>query len=311
MIMSKKLVIILAVILFLAAAVEFIVILFLGASKLNLTTGENSVVVIRIDDVIYDAKKFTDRIDLYKDRDDVKAVVLRIETPGGTVAASQELTSAVIRLREKGKIVVSSIGNVGASGGYYVASQSDIIVANAGSITGSIGVLMEHFDIKQLADKLGIRFDAITSGPMKDAGTYTRPMKPEERAVLELVIKDAYRQFFETVIDGRREAIANSVGAPADDTAAVESALKRIADGRIFTGAQAVEFGLADEIGDIDDAIEIASKKAGIKGEINVINDNPESAWKEFKDAFGMAGKVFSNPSTMFVSTGGLWYLYR
>ena len=229
--MSKKLVIILAVILFLAAAVEFIVILFFGASKLNLTTGENSVVVIRIDDVIYDAKKFTDRIDLYKDRDDVKAVVLRIETPGGTVAASQELTSAVIRLREKGKIVVSSIGNVGASGGYYVASQSDIIVANAGSITGSIGVLMEHFDIKQLADKLGIRFDAITSGPMKDAGTYTRPMKPEERAVLELVIKDAYRQFFETVIDGRREAIANSVGAPADDTAAVESALKRIADG--------------------------------------------------------------------------------
>ncbi len=311
--MNRKVLVALLVVAILVVAVEFLVILGLLVAKgdWRTLTGKESVVVIRIDDIIYDAKTFTDRIDLYKDREDVKAVVLRMETPGGTVAASQELTNAVMRLQDSGKIVVTSIGNLGASGGYYVASRSDLIVVNPGSLTGSIGVIMEHMEVSRLTERLGIRFDAITSGAMKDAGSVTRPMRPEERQMLKDLIDNAYAQFREEVFIGRREAIARAAGVDAADTEAVDAALDRVADGRIMTGSQAVDAGLADEIGDLEDAIDLAAERAGIKEEPNVIHDKPEDPWAEFREAFGMARDLASGEPARILKPAGLYYLYR
>lgn len=294
-------------------AVEFMVIVALMMSRHDMAffTRKSSVVVIRVDDVIYDARKFTDRMELYEDRDDVKAFVFRMETPGGTVAASQELANALARLRSSGKIVVTSIGNIGASGGYYMASQSDVIVVNPGSLVGSIGVIMEHMEVSELIGKLGIRFDAITSGSMKEVGTITRPMRPDERALIQGVIDDAYAQFRSTVLEARRPAIAAAYDLDAGDTPGIERALDAVADGRILTGAQALDCGLADEEGDLKDAIRIAAERAGIKDEPEVIWDNPENPWSELGKVFGLAQSLARHDVAAFLPPPGLWYLYR
>jgi protease-4 len=294
-------------------AAMFVVILVLVFSHGDFPRlgGTDAIVVIRIDDVITDAKPVLDRIDLYKDRDDVKAVVLRMETPGGSVAASQELASAVQKLRSDNKIVVTSVANLGASGGYYIASQSNVIVVNAGSLVGSIGVIMEHFEFSELADKIGLNFDAITSGRMKEVGSMTRPMRADERALIQSVIDDAFRQFRDAVLDGRSSAIAKSLGVEESDSPAIEAALDAVADGRILTGAQAVDAGLADELGDLQDAIDIARERAGIVDEPNIIHDDPEDPWQELRDVVGLA-KILSVRSPLrALPPSGLWYLYH
>jgi protease-4 len=273
--------------------------------------GKQSIVVIRIDDIIYDAAAFTDRIDRYKGRDDVKAFVFRMETPGGTVAASQELTNAFNRLRQDTKIVVVSVGNLGASGGYYAACGADLIVANPGSLVGSIGVIMEHMEIARLAEKLGVRFDAITSGPMKEAGTISRPMRPEERAMIQGVIDDAYAQFFGTVIESRWYSIAARHQLDDGDSAAIEAALRRVADGRILTGAQAYDAGLIDELGDLQVALDLAAAQAGIEDEPNIIVDKPEDPWRDFREIFGLARNFSIRSPLTVLPPSGLWYLYR
>lgn len=272
---------------------------------------QESIVVIRIDDVIVDAAAFTDRIDRYKDRDEVKAFVFRMETPGGTVAASQELANAFNRLREDTKIVVVSVGNLGASGGYYAACGADLIVANPGSLVGSIGVLMEHMEIARLAEKLGVRFDAITSGRMKEAGTISRPMRPEERAMIQGVIDDAYAQFFATVLEARRDVIAARHQLEAGDSDAIKAALRRVADGRILTGAQAYDAGLIDELGDLDTALDLAAELAGIVGEPDIIFDQPEIPWRNLREFLGFARNLSRRSPLTVLPASGLWYLYR
>lgn len=309
----KKLGIILAVILFFVVIVESLVIIGLLLDRG--TSGflsDDSIAVVRIDDVIIDAKVFLDRIDLYRDREDVKAIVLRMETPGGSVAASQELANAVRRLREEdGKIVVTSVANVGASGGYYAACRSDRIVVNPGSLVGSIGVLMEHVEFHELASKIGIDATAITSGKMKDAGSAMRPMKPEERAVFQELIDDVFEQFRGEVLESRWSAIAAAAKLAADDTAGIEAALDKVADGRALTGAQAVRVGLADELGDLEDALHIASELAGIQGEPHVIYDKPEDPWEGFREIFGLQKMIPNSVAAPLMRPKGLWYLYR
>lgn len=311
--MSRKWGIVLFVGLALVIGVQFLVILALVFSngEFERLTKKNSVVVIRVADVILDSKEVLDRVKLYEDRDDVKAVIFRMETPGGSVAASQELANAVVRLRDKGKIVVTSVANLGASGGYYVACQSNAIVVNPGSLVGSIGVIMEHFDIHELTDRIGIRSDAIASGAMKEAGTPFRPMRPEERALIKTVIDDAYDQFRGTVLKGRWSAIARAAGVEEKDSAAIERALDAVADGRILTGSQAVDVGLADDLGDLVDATKIAGELAGIKGEPNVIIDEPKGPWDEVGKIFGLASKLATANPLAAVPPSGLWYLYR
>lgn len=290
--------------------VQVIVLAVLLASDEPLFASASSVVVIDINDVIMDSKPVLDRIDLYQDRDDVKAIVLRMETPGGSVAASQELSSAVRRLRDSGKTVVTSVGNLGASGGYYIASQCDAIVVNPGSLVGSIGVVMEHFEISELTAKLGIKMEAIASGDMKTAGSISRPMRPDERRMLEALIADAFSQFRTAVLEGRSSAIAASAGLATDDTDAIGRALDAVSDGRILTGAQAVRVGLADELGDLRDAIRVAGELAGIK-EPNVIYDKPEEPWEKLSDIFGMARAFTSRSPLSILPPSGLWYIYR
>lgn len=312
--MTKGMLGLIIAILVLLIAAQFAVILVLAfaGTGAHLPWGADGVVVIDVSGPIMDSKTITDRIDLYRDRDDVKAFVFRVETPGGTVGASQELSRALWRLRnEDSKLVVVSIANIGASGGYYMASQADVIVANPGSLVGSIGVIMEHMEVSELIDRLGVRFESITSGEMKDAGSITRPMKPEERALIQSIIDDAYEQFRGTVLEARSQAIASARGFEDTDVASIESALDAVADGRILTGAQALECGLVDELGDLEDALRIVDDRLPGDREPNVIWDNPESPWSAFGAPSSLTRLFESAGTAALRPPPGLWYIYR
>ena len=185
----------------------------------------------------------------------VGAVVLRFNTPGGSVPASQEIATEIIRLKETGKPIVASMADVSASAGYYLAALADVIVANPGTITGSLGVYMQVANFEELYEKLGIEYNYIKSGEYKDMGATNRPLRSEEKEILQAMVDDIYQQFIETVAEGRNM--------PAER-------VKELADGRIYTGNQAKELGLVDELGNYYDAINMAARMAGITGEPRV-----------------------------------------
>lgn len=311
--MGRVLGILLAVFLVLVIIVQSVIIVFLILERSDggALFSDSTVAVVRIDDVIIDSKTFIDRVDTYADDESVKAIVLRMETPGGAVAASQEVASAVERLRsENGKIVVTSVANLGASGGYYIATYSDAIVVNPGSLVGSIGVILQHFEMKELADRLGLKFESIVSGRMKDAGTITRPLAPEEREYFQSLIDNAYGQFRDAVLRTRWKALAVSAGVDESDSEAIAAHLAKVADGRVLTGAQALDAGLADRLGDLTDAIDLAAKLAGIEGEPNVVYHNPKDPWEELGKVFGLS-RLFPVAAAPAILPSGLWYIHR
>ncbi len=177
------------------------------------------------------------------------ALLLRIDSPGGTVGDSQEIHSAVLRLREKGCRVVASFGNVSASGGIYLGVAAEKIVANPGSITGSIGVILRGNNLSKLLERIGIQFETVKSGPYKDILSPDRSLTKEERDLLQALINSSYEQFVTAVSEGRQLSIEE---------------VKSFADGRVFTGAQAKEIGLVDELGDEEDARRLAAKLADL-----------------------------------------------
>jgi len=186
------------------------------------------------------------------DDDRIKAVVLRINSPGGTVTASDVIYHELRSFKEKRKIpIIASIMDVGASGGYYVAAAADKIVAHPSSVTGSVGVIMLTMNARGLMEKVGLEATAVTSGPKKDMGSPFRPMTPEERAIFQSVIDSFYDRFLTVVREGRRFLSADEV--------------RKLADGRIYSGEQAKALGLVDSIGYLDDAIELAKRQAGLK----------------------------------------------
>lgn len=205
-----------------------------------------------------DADRIVNKLHKLNANRNVKAVVLRINSPGGSVAAVQEICQEVNRLRNSNKIVVASIGDIAASGGYYIASQADKIVADPGSITGSIGAKIELTNMQELLKKIGLRFDSITSGKYKDIGSPFRELLPDEKEILQNITNDAYSQFLGAVAQGRKMDMEK---------------LKKLADGRIFSGSQAKNLGLVDELGNIEDAISIAAKMSGIKPPPKIIAD--------------------------------------
>jgi protease IV len=215
----------------------------------------NRIAVVPIRGVITDSRGVVDQIKKYRKDSRVKAIILRIESPGGGTAASQEIYREVQRTVPKKK-VVASMGNVAASGGYYVALAANKIVANPATLTGSIGVIMELSNIKELLNKIGVSREAIKSGPYKDIGSPVRALKPEERQLLEGVIKNVHQQFINVVVKGRR---------------LTREQVEKIADGRIFTGEQARDLGLVDELGSFEDAVELTKKMVGLSGEIKLI----------------------------------------
>ena len=178
------------------------------------------------------------------------ALLLRIDSPGGTVGDSQEIHAALLRLREKGCRVVASFGNISASGGVYIGVAAETIVANPGTITGSIGVILRGNNLSELLDKIGIRFETVKSGTYKDILSPDRALSPEERQLLQDLIDSSYSQFVDAVAEGR--------GLEPD-------AVKAFADGRVFSGAQAKDLGLVDELGDEEQARVLAARLADLE----------------------------------------------
>jgi len=202
------------------------------------------------------ADRITDQLDrAYKDRN-IKAIILRINSPGGSAAAAQEIYQEIRRVAQKKKVVVS-MGDVAASGGYYIASAAHYIVANPATMTGSIGVIMEVHNMEKLFRKIGLDPETVKSGPYKDIGSPARPLTPVERQILQRMINQVYNQFVDDVTRGRKRMTREQV--------------KHLADGRIYTGQQAKEVGLVDDLGGLKTAIRIAGKLAGIKGEPRLV----------------------------------------
>ena len=220
-------------------------------------TGEERIVLIRVEGVILDAQPTVSELKRYGENPLVKAIVLRIDSPGGGVVPSQEIHDAVKRVRQKhSKLVIASMGTVAASGGYYIAAATDRIIANPGTLTGSIGVIMELANVEGLMKKIGVESVVVKSGDRKDIGSPFRAMRPEDRRILQTVMDDVHSQFIEAVAEGRALDI---------------NTVKAIADGRIFTGRQAKDAKLIDDLGDLNEAIRLAAEMAGIEGEPRVI----------------------------------------
>ncbi len=213
------------------------------------------IAVVDIKGMITSSRDIVEQIDNFKEDKNVKAIILRINSPGGGVGPSQEIYREVLRARQKKKII-ASMESVAASGGYYVACASDLIVANPGTITGSIGVVMEFSNVEDLLKKIGLRSYVIKSGKHKDIGSPLRKMSPEERSILQSVIDSVHDQFVRAVAEGRNME---------------EEKVREIADGRIFSGEQAKELGLVDRLGGLQDTIEIAAEMIGIEGKPVVI----------------------------------------
>lgn len=217
----------------------------------------DKIAIIEIRGLITQSQGIIDELHLHRDDERVKAIVLRIDSPGGGVGPSQEIYREVMKIKsENKKKVVTSMGSVAASGGYYIASASDLIVANPGTITGSIGVLMEFTNIEELFKKIGIKGVVIKSGEHKDLGSPFREMTPEERRLIQSVIDNVHQQFIQAVAEGRKMDRAK---------------VTQVADGRILTGEQAKQLGLVDELGNLQDAIDAAAKMVGIEGKPQIV----------------------------------------
>lgn len=217
----------------------------------------NQVAVIDLEGIILDSKEFESQLRLYGRRGGVKAVVLRLNSPGGGVAASQEIYQAIKRFRsETKKKVVASMATVAASGGYYIACAADKIYANPGSITGSIGVIAEWYNYGELLEWAKLESIVFKSGELKDAGSPTRPLTQAERVYFQNLINAMHDQFVAAVAASRKMD---------------EEAVRKLADGRVYTGQEALENGLVDTLGTLQDAIGEAARMAGIEGEPGIV----------------------------------------
>ena len=237
---------------------------------LDLST-EDRIALIRVEGVILDSQTTIGELKRFSENPSIKAIVIRIDSPGGGVVPSQEIYNAVKRVRSKhNKAVIASMGSVAASGGYYIAAATDRIVANPGTLTGSIGVIMETANVEGLLQKIGVEGVVIKSGKYKDVGSPLRKMSADERGLLQGVMDDVHKQFIEAVAEGRSLELR---------------AAQALADGRIFTGRQAKEAKLVDELGDLEDAIQLAAEVVGIEGEPKVIEPRRRFSFREILDS--------------------------
>lgn len=207
------------------------------------------VAVVELDGVILDVEELLRELKVHRENPLVRAVVIRINSPGGVVGPTQELHDALLRLRKAGKPVVASLGAVAASGGYYVAVAADQIYANPGTLTGSIGVIMQMANLESLMKKVGVDYVVVKAGRYKDLGNISRPMTVEERRLLQTLLDDVHAQFVGAVAAGRKLD---------------EAQVLQFADGRILSGAQALALNMVDELGGLEDAIDRAGRLAGL-----------------------------------------------
>jgi len=246
--------------------------------------GGERVAVVRIEGVIVDSRDAIEELRKFRDNPNVKAIVLRIDSPGGGVVPSQAICSAVLKTRTEGRVkVVTSMGNLAASGGYYIAAATDRIVANPGTLTGSIGVIMELANVRGLMEKVGVQSVVIKSGKHKDLASPFRTMSVEDRAILQTVLDDVHDQFIQAVAAGRAMKVDQ---------------VRDLADGRIFTGRQARTVKLVDELGDLQDAIKLAGKMGGIAGEPRVVETRKRFSLRD------LLGNVFDGKVSPLIPSG-------
>ena len=254
------------------AALAFLVIVGTAALAYLRSEGiallaKDAVAVVSVEGVIEDSRDTVQALDRLGSNSGVRAVVLRVDSPGGGVAPSQEIYDAVFRVRER-KPVIASLGNLAASGGYYIASACESIVSNPGTLTGSIGVIMETGNVAELLKKLGLQGVVIKAGKYKDIGSPLREMTEEERRLIESLLENVHGQFIGAVAKGRKLKVEE---------------VQPLADGRIFSGEQALGLHLVDQLGGLRDAVQLAAQKAGINGEphtIEIEKRQPPWWWK-------------------------------
>jgi protease-4 len=285
----------------------FIGLVFVGvcfllfAQALKFRTGEytsygsgDKIAIVDINDVIFQSEKPVEQIKKFREDKSIKAIILRINSPGGGVAASQEIYEEVKRTRDSGKLVVVSMGSIAASGGYYIACGSNLIVANPGTLTGSIGVIMQFINFKDLAEKLGIKHTTVKSGDLKDSGNPFRDVNKLDSIYFRDIIDNTYGQFIDVVAKERKMH---------------KDTLMKYANGRVFTGLQAKEYGLVDSLGTFEDAIRITSKMAGIEGEPRIIREKKrisifeELIGTELEDVTDIKNRLFEEPILQYKFT--------
>lgn len=260
-----------------------VILIFFGVSMLVLPTfrgngprlfsgNGNGIGIIEIHSTIVESDWIVKQLAQYQEDDSIRGILVRIDSPGGAVGPSQEIYREILKVR-KTKVVVASLGGTAASGGYYVASAATKIVANPGTLTGSIGVIMEFTNVRKLYEYAGVSSKVIKSGEFKDMGSWTRELTAKEKTLLQAVVDDVQSQFLLAIAEGRGMALED---------------ILPIADGRIFTGAQALAYGLVDNLGNLNDAIDILSELAGIQGKPRLVRPKKRriSLWDIFFDEF-------------------------
>lgn len=240
--------------------------------------GGQKVAIVELEGIILESEPLVRELREHEDNPAVRAVVVRINSPGGVVGPTQEIYAALQRLRKAGKPVVASLGSVAASGGYYVAAAADRIYANPGTLTGSIGVVMQIANVEGLLKKVGVDYVVVKSGRYKDLGNFARAMSPAERKILQALLDDVYNQFVQAVAEGR--------GLP-------RQAVLGFADGRIVSGHQAKELRMLDTLGGLEEAIEGAAALAGLPERPKLLFPRRRfSVWDFLKTQLGWVGPV-------------------
>lgn len=250
---------------------------------------KKSIAVVEITGVIFSPDTAVEKIERYITEENIPAIVLRLNTPGGGISATQEIYETVRKARAAGKKVIASMGTVAASGGYYIAAACDTIIATPGTITGSIGVIATFPEFSELYRKIGVNFTVVKAGKFKDTGSSSRKMTDEEKAELEALILDSYEQFL--------DAVAESRGLTLDE-------VRQIAEGRVYTGRQALEKGLVDLLGTYQDAVDLAGELAGIGKNPPVIKEKRGTIWEALVNGINtlfFAGIERSFPRIMFM----------
>jgi protease IV len=234
--------------------------------------------LVELKGVISSSEEFNRQVKKFGEDRSIRALLIRIDSPGGGVVASQEMYEQLRSVRDRGKPVVVSMGSLAASGGYYVACGASRLVANRGTLTGSIGVISEFLQVHEALDKLGIDVRIVKSGRLKDAGVPTRPMTEDDQKYFQSLMDEVHRQFIGVVREERKLSQEKVVA---------------LADGRVFTGEQAVKEKLVDTLGTFEESVAIAAAMAGIKGEPSLVRERKRvTVWNSL---FGDVGETMKD----------------
>lgn len=269
-----------------------------GDSEFNISGMGGNIGIVEVFGAINEpvGRRAIDELEEWGDDNSIKAIVVHVNSPGGGVAISQEIYDTMNRIREQtNKPIIVSMASVAASGGYYIACAADRVVANPGTITGSIGVIFQFNTFEKLMDKVGIGTETIKSGELKDVGNMSRSMTKKEELMLKSVVMDSYEQFIEVVAEGR--------GKDAED-------IYPLADGSIYTGLQAYNLGLVDTLGGLNEAIEIAAELAELDSEPEVVRFY-ERKQVSFFDLLGSFGELVDKTIEHRFTEPQLLYLFQ